>query len=54
MVATLQPGSWSYARVDAVTSREGMVLMEFELLDPELFFKYNPKACARFADAITR
>lgn len=35
---------WTYARVDAVEAEQGLMLMELELLDPELFFKYHPAA----------
>jgi len=50
VVATLGTEPWSYARVDAVRGIEGMSLMEFELLDPELFFTYNAAAAEKFAD----
>lgn len=53
VVATLPRDSWAYARVDAVRDAAGMMVMELELLDPELFFTYNAAAVARFADAIT-
>jgi glutathione synthase/RimK-type ligase-like ATP-grasp enzyme len=54
VVATLGERPWTYARVDAVQSDEGLVLMEFELLDPELFFQYSPAAVDCFIDAIVR
>jgi glutathione synthase/RimK-type ligase-like ATP-grasp enzyme len=44
---------WSYARVDAVRSDDGMLLMELELLDPELFFKYEPASAQLMIAAIT-
>jgi len=46
--------NWTYARVDAVTGSDGMVLMEFELLDPELFFAFDPNAMERFISRIVR
>lgn len=45
---------WSYARVDAVAANGGLVLMELEMLDPELFFLYNRNAAERFADLICK
>ena len=45
---------WTYARVDAVAGSEDMVLMEFELLDPELFFSYDTNAIDRFISRIVR
>jgi glutathione synthase/RimK-type ligase-like ATP-grasp enzyme len=45
---------WSYARVDAVSAEGGLVLMELEMLDPELFFLYDRKAAERFADIICK
>lgn len=43
-----------YARVDVVRDVERPVLMEFELVEPELFFRYSPAAVDRFVDAIQR
>ncbi|HEX6558272.1 MAG TPA: hypothetical protein VF021_02400, partial [Longimicrobiales bacterium] len=54
VLATLGGQPWSYARVDAVGGSAGMMLMEFELLDPELFFLYNRAAAERFADQLLR
>lgn len=54
VVATLPRNSWTYARVDAVADTAGMMVMELELLDPELFLAYNTKAVQTFADAILR
>lgn len=54
VVATLDDQPWTYARVDAVQGEEGLVLMEFELLDPELFFQYSTAAVDRFIDAIVQ
>jgi glutathione synthase/RimK-type ligase-like ATP-grasp enzyme len=33
-----------YARVDAIPARSGLVLVELELVEPELFFRYEPSA----------
>lgn len=52
VIDTLGTQPWTYARVDAVQSAAGMKLMEFELLDPELFFLYDQRAAERFADYI--
>ncbi|MGE3276505.1 MAG: RimK family alpha-L-glutamate ligase [Vicinamibacterales bacterium] len=44
------PGSCLYARVDLVETSRGPVLMELELIEPELFFLHAPAAamqCAR-------
>lgn len=42
----------TYARVDAVAAGVGLMLMELELLEPELFFKYDPQAAARMLAAL--
>ncbi len=42
-----------YARVDAIwDNRNHLVLSELELIEPELWFRYNPDAAERFADAL--
>jgi glutathione synthase/RimK-type ligase-like ATP-grasp enzyme len=43
-----------YARVDVVETSRGLLLMELELIEPELFFLVVPAAADRFADAILR
>lgn len=45
------PGS-SYGRVDAVNIDGTLHVMEFELVEPELFFRHEPRAPARFADVL--
>jgi glutathione synthase/RimK-type ligase-like ATP-grasp enzyme len=45
-------GPLPYARVDAVESGGGLLLMELELIDPELFFSKDPGAAERFARAL--
>ena len=42
-----------YARVDAVEWEGKLHLMELELVEPELFFRHEPRAPARFADALS-
>ncbi len=41
-----------YARVDGVVSQGQLLLMELEVVEPELFFRIDPAAPARFADAL--
>jgi len=41
-----------YARVDVVRDREQPVVMELELVEPELFLRYSAAAVDRFVDAI--
>ena len=43
------PAPTTYARIDLVTTQDGPLLMEAELIDPELFFTIEPQAAARFA-----
>ena len=43
---------WVYARVDAVSDASGPMVMELELLDPELFFKYDGAAAGKLIDGI--
>lgn len=43
-----------YARVDVVETNRGPLLMELELIEPELFFLIVPSAAETFADAIVR
>ena len=45
---------WTYARVDAVADDDGLMLMELELLDPELFFKYKPSSTGLLISALER
>jgi len=46
------PGPQLYARVDIVESTRGPLLMELELIEPELYFLAVPSAAGRFALAI--
>jgi len=43
-----------YARVDACEVNGELLLMELEIIEPQLFFKCDPHAPARFADAVVR
>jgi glutathione synthase/RimK-type ligase-like ATP-grasp enzyme len=43
-----------YARVDCVVVDGRLTLMELELVEPELFFRFEPEAATRFADALAR
>jgi glutathione synthase/RimK-type ligase-like ATP-grasp enzyme len=45
---------WLYARVDLVESRDKVLLMELEMLEPDLFLRFGPGAPERFAEAIGR
>ncbi|OGS15350.1 MAG: hypothetical protein A2234_01290 [Elusimicrobia bacterium RIFOXYA2_FULL_58_8] len=43
-----------YARVDAVRLKTGFHLMELEILEPELFFRFCPEGMVRFAQAVRK
>jgi glutathione synthase/RimK-type ligase-like ATP-grasp enzyme len=43
-----------YARVDGTEVNGDLVVMELELIEPELFFDCHPAAAARLADALAR
>lgn len=45
-------GPWLFARVDGVEAGGRLLLMELELIEPELFLCFPPGA-VRFADALT-
>lgn len=47
-------GSTLYARVDVVETGRGPLLMELELIEPELYFLHVPAAADRLAAAILR
>jgi glutathione synthase/RimK-type ligase-like ATP-grasp enzyme len=51
-VMTLVPDTCLCARVDVVESTRGPLLMELELIEPELYFLYVPGAAARMARLI--
>lgn len=46
------PESFVYARVDGIVRGATLMLMEIELIEPELFTQYAPETSHRFADAI--
>ena len=53
LAAARPHGACTYARVDGVcTEQHGFVLMELELIEPELFLRTNPDAPERLASAI--
>ena len=43
---------WLYARVDLIESDRRWLLMELEMLEPDLFLRHDPSAPGRFAKAI--
>ena len=48
------PGKPLYARVDGCLTRDGFVLMELELVEPELFLRLDPRLVDALASAIGR
>jgi glutathione synthase/RimK-type ligase-like ATP-grasp enzyme len=53
LLALAAPGT-VYARVDAVDIGGRLHLMELEVVEPELFFRHEPRSVQRFADALLR
>jgi glutathione synthase/RimK-type ligase-like ATP-grasp enzyme len=47
-------GPWLYARVDGGIVDGRFVLLELEMLEPDLFLNYEPEAPARFAESLLR
>ena len=47
-------GPWLYARVDGCVVEGHFVLVELEMLEPDLFLNLDPEAPARFAEALVR
>lgn len=45
---------WSYARVDVVEAGRGPVLMELELIEPELFLHLVPEAGEKLAEKLLK
>jgi hypothetical protein len=45
-------GPWLYARVDGIESDGLFTLLELELVEPVLFLAQDPRAAARFAEAL--
>ena len=52
LVLRAAPGEATYARIDLVTTADGPLLMEAELIEPELFLPFHPDAAPRFADVL--
>jgi hypothetical protein len=44
----------AYARVDGTEVEGRLMVMELELIEPELFLDYHPQAAARLASAVLR
>lgn len=42
---------WTYARVDGIVLGDRFVLMEIELVEPELFLRFDPASVDRYARA---
>ncbi|MCC6931087.1 MAG: hypothetical protein IT359_18995 [Gemmatimonadaceae bacterium] len=51
-VLTHIPRPWLYARVDVCDVAGSLMLMELELVEPDLFLRHHPSAPRRFAAAI--
>jgi glutathione synthase/RimK-type ligase-like ATP-grasp enzyme len=51
-VMAVVPSAPLYARVDVVESARGPLLMEIELIEPELYFLFVPDAATRMAQLI--
>jgi hypothetical protein len=47
-------GELPCARVDAIPTPYGRVVLELELIEPSLFFQYDQDAAARFAATVSR
>jgi hypothetical protein len=48
------PSPWLYARVDGCIVEGRFLLVELEMLEPDLFLHLEPQAPARFADSLLR
>lgn len=48
------PVPWTYARVDVVATARGAVLMELELIEPDLFLTFGNDGARRLGDALRR
>jgi glutathione synthase/RimK-type ligase-like ATP-grasp enzyme len=51
-IVDLLPAPWLYARVDGCESDGAFVLMELELIEPDLFLALHPSAPRRFAASL--
>jgi len=47
------PKKWSYARVDVVRDEEEFYLMELELIEPELFFRFSNSGELRLIESLS-
>jgi glutathione synthase/RimK-type ligase-like ATP-grasp enzyme len=54
LVMAQVPAGCLYTRIDVVESSRGPLLMELELIEPELYFLYAPEAADRLADLIVQ
>lgn len=52
LVLDALPWAPAYARIDLVTTPAGPLLMEAELIEPELFLHTDPGAAGRYADVL--
>jgi glutathione synthase/RimK-type ligase-like ATP-grasp enzyme len=43
-----------YARIDFIDSKKTRLLMEAEMIEPQLFLRFAPESCQRFADEILK
>jgi glutathione synthase/RimK-type ligase-like ATP-grasp enzyme len=53
-ILALLPATPFYARLDAIILDDALILMEVELIEPELFFDRIPAAAEKFAAAVDR
>lgn len=53
-VMASMPAECLYARVDVVESARGPLLMELELIEPELYFLHVPESADRLADLVIK
>ena len=47
------PGDTTYARIDLVATSDGPCVMELELIEPELFLRFDEGAADRYARCLT-
>jgi glutathione synthase/RimK-type ligase-like ATP-grasp enzyme len=51
-IVDLRDETLLYARVDGVVVGDEFLLMEYEILEPQIFLPYHPQAAERFAKAV--
>lgn len=44
----------TYARIDGVMTQNGFLLMEVEMIEPDLFFEHAPEGPSRFVEAVIK